>query len=542
MITIVFALIILSPLLSPVYSQGATLNIEQKILVEKNGGNLYIVYRVEVVGGKPNQIVFNFPKAFVDSSKYVYVEAYQFKESPLPTRISYSNLSTSITVDTGGLVEEDGKYPFTLIIYIPNHIYQQSPSQYRLKIVTYPATSIPINYTKFEVDFPLDTKPDTSPPQTNIIKVSPTGAPQDQYKIEGEFYGEDIQFDESGLPTIYELNIRPTKAVAPPILLLKGNASMTVELLSNGFIKYIIKYSLLNLGEDALAGPVNMELRNIPSSVSVTALTSLNRSLQTTVLGEQVRVPVPYITKPGEIIQFRIEYLVKGSSTLGGLLGNELYYNISFNAPSEYFIENLNVSIVDPFGNTVYEDSVHNVTKFYNIEYSGVVGNNVFILLGQEPAIGIPIFAIALIGISYSLYAFISYYAVGRLPPELTTYMKRVSRFIKTMDELITLEDKYLSREIRSKEYVSRRNNLLRRLKNELREADEARNILKKMGSDNPVIERELKLVDDVIAKWEELRKLENEFRARKIEPQEYGERRRQLLMEFKALVAKISI
>lgn len=538
----VFTLIMLSLLLTPVYSQNASINLEQKILVEKNGGNLYIVYRVDIYGDNPGQVTFSFPKSFIDSTKYVYVDAYQYKENPLSTRISYTNNSVSITVDTSVLNEEDGKYPFTLIIYVPNHVYQRSPGQYRLKIVSYPATNIPINYTMFEIDFPFDTKPVNSPPNTNIIKVSPTGAPQDQYKIEGEFTGEDIQYEDYGLPTLYEITIRPTKAMAPPILLLRGNASLVIELLPNGLARYLFKYDFLNLGKDALAGLTRLELRNIPGSSSVVAKTSLDRVLETLVLGDQVRVPVPYITKPGEIIQLRVEYTVRGSSILRGFLGNELYYNISFKMPSEYFIENLNVSIFGPYGEMVYNDVIYNVTKFNEIVLDGSVSNNVFAVLGQEPTIGVSIFIIALVGISYSIYSFISYYAVGRLPPELTKYMEKVSRFIRTMNELIVLEDKYLSREIRSKEYVSRRNELLRRLKIELREASESGNILKKVSSGNPVIERELALVGDVISRWEDLRKLENEFKARKIGPQEYGEKRRQLLMDFKALVAKISL
>ena len=539
---VLIMVMLISPLFTSVYSQDVRLNIIQTISLEKNGGNLYILYKIDMVNGKENKLVFKFPHSFINSSYYMYIKAYQEKSNPLPVDVKYDDISTSIIIDTTSVVEKEGKYPLTLILYVPAFIYQDSAMQYKVKIVPYPGSNIPINYTKININFPLDTKPDNSPPNTEIIKVSPTGAPQDQYKIEGEFNAVDIDLDENGLPKVYDIVIRPTKTTHPQIILLKGNASLNVEILSNGNVKYWFKYSLLNFGKDPLAGPVYLEFKNIPRSEEVEGVSTLNRSLETTEVGDLVRVALPYITKSGEVVQLRLRYIVSGVSELKGVLGNEVYYNISFNMPSEFFIETLVIRVYGPASNLVYEDTLYNVTKFSRITVTGSVSNNVFMILGQEPVVGVSLFIIALVGISYSVYSFVTYHAVGRLPPELTKYLEKVSKFIDTMNELISLEDLYLSREIKSKEYVAKRNNLLRRLKTELREASESRNILRKIGKDNPVIERELNLIDELMDKWDMLRKLENEFKSRKISPQEYVERRKQLLLEFKTLVSKISI
>ena len=518
------------------------LNIKQTINIEKNGGNLYIMYKIDIVGGKPNNLEIYLPNTFVSKGKYIYLEAYQTKGSPIPVSLDRNNLSTTISIDTSGLVEEEGKYPLTVIIYIPSFIYQNLSMQYKLKLINYPGTSVPINHTELEVNLPLDTKPDNSPPNTDIVKVSPEGAPQDQYKIEGVFDSEDIELDENGLPNVYEITIRPTKTTTPPIILLEGNASLTVKIYSDGSVEYSFLYTLFNFGRDPLAPPTNIEFKDLPSSVETDALTTLNRSLEVTKLGDMVRVALPYVTKSHEYLQVKLKYMVNSGAEVGGLLGDSIKYNISFYLPVEYFIKDMVIRVYDPTSKLIYSNVEHNLTKFSTISLKGVVRNNVLMVLGQNPSVGIPIFIIALFGVTYSLYNFFGFYARGRLPPELSSYLDKVSRFVKTMNQLIELEDKYLSREIRSKEYVSRRNNLLRRLKSELREAEESRNILRRIGEGNAVIENEVKLVDEIIDKWKELRRLENEFRNRKLNPQEYSEERRKLLLDFKSLISKLSI
>jgi len=532
----------LLPYIHGVYGQGSLLNIDQKIFIEKNGGNLYLFYQVEIIGDNPGSVVFNFPVSFIDGSRYFYVEAYYGKKNLIPVSIEYHPNATSINIDVSGLPLVDNKYSFSFILYIPAYVYQESAGSYSFDIVRYPSTNIPINYTKLEIDLPFDTRPDTNPPGTEVIRVSPTGAPQDQYKIEGEFGANDIVYDSSGLPEVFQVSIRPTRGVAPPILLLKGNATLDIYLMSNGGVEYRLAYRLYNYGRDALAGNVRLEFKKVPGTRLVSALSMLNRELEATEVGDQVRVALPYATKPGEYIEVVLVLFDGDGAGLMGVVGDTIGFNASFSFPAEYFLEGLDINVFSPDNKLVYTDELSNVTKFSAVDINLKVGNNILGILGQVPVIGIPILVVGILGISYSIYNLVTYYLMGRLPPDLSVYLGKVSKFIGTMNELIELEDRYLAREIRSKEYVARRNELIRRLRSEIREANESKVVLKRRVGQNPVIERELRLVEEALDKWDELKRLESEFKARKVSPQEYSERRKRLILDFKSIVSKISI
>jgi seryl-tRNA synthetase len=108
------------------------------------------------------------------------------------------------------------------------------------------------------------------------------------------------------------------------------------------------------------------------------------------------------------------------------------------------------------------------------------------------------------------------------------------------MNRLIELEDKYLSREISSREYLKERGKLVRKLNEVIRENNVIKKRLMKEVGDIEKVKETIDLVNEIEDMWRELRRLEENFLKKKIETKQYIERRKQIILEFKTLIKRV--
>jgi len=517
--------------------------LEQTYTLEKNGGNLYIFYKLEVSGGPGiDNIIFRLPSDVLNSTRYHYIEVRSTETGTINYSIKYSINYTEIIIYVEDLFTLNGNKTIILIIYIPSYIFQEKTQEYKFYLFKAPWINIPISNSKLRVNLPVNTKPINVPPGLKSTQESPTGAPQDQYSISGEISiieeTEDLYVNNT--PITYIVTLENTRPPTPPILLLEGNATLNIKIMPSGKVIYSYFYSLINRGLDTLAGDTKVEVKRLQGEEKLFAYTTLNRSLDTEFGGDRYYVELPYVIQSNNILQFKADHIIIGMVNNTGVLGEKINYQLMISSGVDYFIRTLKVRILDPMDNIIWSNKYYNISRFNKFNISGEIKTNILYEYTNSLYYSIPVFIIGVLGLGLILYNSYKNFVLLKFPIDAKPYLSKVKEYIAIMEELIEIEDKYLNKKIRGREYLSRRSKLNKELRHILAEERKIEKKVYKLGEKNTVINNLLDNVNKLISKWNELKRLEEEFLSKKIRPDEYTEYRKNILIDFKTIITRI--
>ncbi len=547
-ITLLFSVIVISlglSYLSPAIAannNSPVLDIDQTYIIESDGGNLYIYYNVKILNltnTPPQFIEFRFPNEFFANDSYIYSKAYTSKNNNLPLKTLEKENYTSFIVSTSNLEVKNKESSFRFIIYVPLHVHQEKRFEYIFRLVEYPATNLPINHTTVSIEIPIYTKPSKVPKGLLLTQIASAGAKPQQYEITGKFTSEEITYS-NGLPNVYTITLEDLNVPHPQIYLFSGEENISITIYPDGKVYYQYIYTLRNLGKDAISKDDEITLRKIEGTVNVGVESLLNRTLKTEEEGNIIYVKPSYIVLPNNILQFKAVYQVDNGVSNKGLLGENIAYDLPIEPTTNFFISKAVVLVRDPSGKIMNKEVYYNMTRFSKNILHGETRINLFSVARENVYIQITIATIALFGLSITIYRGYALLGYRRLPEEVNIFIKQLKKETVIMDNLIKLEDRYLRREIKGKEYLRRRAELVRSLRKEVRETDKLKNSVKRIAEHNKRISDILKLTQDMKDKWNELRELEEKFLNRKISPEEYTRSRKKLLIEFQAFIRKI--
>ena len=523
-------------------NSSPNLNIEQTYIIEDKGGNLYAYYNIRISNlnnNPPQTIELKFPKEFTGNNTYMYFSAYTKENNNLPIKLVRKNSYSSFEITTSGLKVVNGEANFKFIMYIPLHVYQEKMFEYMFKIIKYPAANLPINHTTVKIEIPANTKPDNLPEGLSLVQITSAGANLKQYEIRGEFSLKDIIYS-NGLPNVYTITLKDLKIPYPQVFLFSGYEDISITIYPDGKIYYQYIYTLKNMGIDVFTKNNKLTLKKIENTVGVYVDSLLNRSLKYEESGNILYVNLPYAVLSNKTLQFKAVYQVKGNISNKGLIGENIVYNLPIEPTLDFFISKATVTVEDPAGNIIDRNTYYNVTRFSDISLNGKTQINLFSIIRRNNYIGIVIYTIVLFGVSLTIYRGYTILGYKKLPEEMKTFVAQLKKETVIMDNLIKLEDRYLKREIKGKQYLKKRAELIKSLKKEIRETEKLKSGVKKIVKHNRRIDNILELADDMRGKWNELRDLEEKFLNRKISPGEYTENRKTLLIEFQAFIKKI--
>ena len=545
LVTILVAMLVVVTSLNPaIYAQNYSLEIKETYTIEKDGGNLYMFYDVTIHGvtaGLPDKVEFRYPNDFI-GNRFLYVKAFtDVKEKNLlKTELVRGDIDTTITVYTSGLEVSEDTASFKLIVFMPLAVYQEKPFEYVIDIVKYPATNIPIEKVTLKIAPPLNTKPEEVPAGLEVSQISPSGVKPEQYEVKATFTQENITYTDQGLPEVYKVTLSNRDTPNNVILLLKGTEDISIKIYPDGEVRYTYVYTLKNYGYDALTTKSQITIKKPKGTYEVDPLSLLDRELESEDAGTIIYVNPPYVVLENMTLQFKMIFYTKTNVTNTGLLGEELKYDILIQPTVDFLIEEARITVYAPDDTIVEKTTVYNFTRFIDVNLDNTVKVNMFTSLYENEFIGIAIYFLIAAGGIISVYRAYYLLAYRRLPEEMKRYLREMKQEIKLMEELIDLEDKYLKRETKSKEYLKRRSQIIKALKKEMKKKEHMKKELSKVAERNPRVREALNLIQDMEDKWEEMRRLEEDFLRRKITPDQYTEERRHLLTEFRAYLKKI--
>lgn len=523
-------------------NNSSILDIEQTYIIEDKGGNLYVYYNIRILNitNNPPQIIeLKFPKELTANDSYIYFRAYTKENNNLPIKLVEKDDYMSFEITTSELKVENNEASFRFMMYIPLHVYQERRFEYVFKIIEYPAANLLINHTTIKIEIPINTKPDSLPEGLSLVQITPAGTKPEQYEIKGEFSLGNIIYS-NGLPNVYTITLKNLNIPHPQIFLFSGYENISITVYPDGEAYYQYIYTLKNMGIGVFGKDDKITLKKIENTAGVQVESLLNRSLKFEEAGDTLYVNLPYVVLPNMTLQFKVIYQVEANISNRGLVGENIIYNLPIEPTLDFFISKATVMVKDPAGNIIDRETYYNVTRFSDISLNGETQINLFSVVRKNVYIGVAIYTIALFGIALTIYRGYTILGYKKLPKETKVFINQLKKETMMMDNLIKLEDKYLRREIRGKEYLKKRAELVKSLKKEMRETEKLKSGVKKIAEYNKRVSNILELTDDMKNKWNELRDLEEKFLNRKISPEEYTERRKSLLIEIQSFMRKI--
>ncbi len=524
---IILAILLTILIIPPATSQG---DVRQSIeaSVESGGGNLYIKITLAGDGLKSvDKITANLPENYIGDNDYLRVYT-QTDDEKSEVIFTYNN--GVLEVDTSQLGEN-----LIIEIYKPEAVKPDTKGRYTVEVLTYLETNLETNQQDFEFRPGLDVKgvDEELPPGFSQVRSSPEGVTPEQYQISRILTETELLLmDETEIETF------PLQQVSEErVSLLIADTAVEIKLDADprGFIRGIMNLSITN--RDLIVWPSNTEIFLNKTYDIVEVKTQLGRPLDYEFTGRVYKVSTPYHIKPNETLTMEISFTINESIEVIPGLTPTIKYNISLPNPTTIPADIFRVAIPD----TGYEESVEYYTDYE--EDIKVVGEITISLTDIIEDYGLTyiLSSIIIIGIAAATYTRIRKILLQDLPEEVRRFIDQYLEEANLMKKILELEKEYSEGRLKDREFLKRRSQLNKEIRDVRRRLSNLRNRVKKLAAENDEIARIIRDVEELEETWKKLNDLEESRRKKLIDQETYRRDREELITRFEILLNKLT-
>ncbi|MEM0057072.1 MAG: hypothetical protein QXH96_01160 [Candidatus Geothermarchaeota archaeon] len=530
-----------------VYSAGQGeqpyIELHQRYILYRDGGGMLLNYTItlrNISNVTPATIEFRYPMQMFEGKNIVYLNS-KLGEVNLRTAINKSSEVLSLIIYIDGIKPTEGWVNITLEAYVPLYVSQVLKGEYTFRIVKYPGSNIPIKYARLLVDVPskttlLDTLPGAS---VEYSVTSPEGIVIN--RIKAEYSQEEISYDSYGIPSSYTIRLGSADPDKPAFILLRGNQTIELTIYPDGLVYYTSVYNFKNVGLDEI--PINdrisfFKLKNL---VEVKFETALNRSLPTEHSDNYINVGLPYKLRPGDNVILKAHYkILKAGVIVEGLLGEVVKYDILVKPASTHYVEFITIVVKGAYGNIINNITVSYSELYCGIKLNGTINLNVFSSSFREPFYLIGTYLIFFISLAITAKCSAGLILRKKLPEEVKEYVNLASIVMDLIEKAASLDDAYYRKEIKPREYISKRSELTKSLRKYLTELERREPSIKDFAKRNKDVLNILSAVTEIKTLWNKLTKLEKDLSLRKLSLEEYMKERKELISALQMVAKKV--
>ena len=126
------------------------------------------------------------------------------------------------------------------------------------------------------------------------------------------------------------------------------------------------------------------------------------------------------------------------------------------------------------------------------------------------------------------------------LPSELSNKIKEVSTLISPIEKLVELENRYLKGEIRTKEYLRRKRELIREIRQKYGILNQCIKEVEKYTEKEVRLREFLFNLRKLRETWSDYRRIEEKFSLKKITLDEYRSEKERIVVDFQTVISKL--
>ncbi len=524
---IILAILITILIIPPAASQG---DVRQSIeaSVESGGGNLYIKITLAGDGLKSvDTITANLPEDYIGENDYLKVYT-RTDDERAEVEFTYSN--GVLEVDTAQLGEN-----LIIEIYKPEAVKPDTKGRYTVEVLTYLETNLETNQQDFEFRPGLDVKgvDEELPPGFSQVRSSPEGVTPEQYQISRILTETELLLmDETEIETFPLQQVSEERV---SLLIADTAVEITLDADPRGFLRGVMNLSITN--RDLIVWPSNTEIFLNKTYDIVEVKTQLGRPLDYEFTGRVYKVLTPYHIKPNETLTMEISFTINESIEVIPGLTPTIKYNISLPNPTTIPADIFRVAIPD----TGYEESVEYYTDYE--EDIKVVGEITISLTDIIEDYGLTyiLSSIIIIGIAAATYTRIRKILLQDLPEDVRRFIDQYLEEANLMKKILELEKEYSEGRLKDREFLRRRSQLNKEIRDVRRRLSSLRNRVKKLAAENDEIARVIRDVEELEETWKKLNDLEESRRKKLIDQETYRRDREELITRFEILLNKLT-
>jgi len=259
---------------------------------------------------------------------------------------------------------------------------------------------------------------------------------------------------------------------------------------------------------DLVVWPSNTEIFLNKTYEIVDAKTQLGRPLEYEFTGRVYKIMTPYHIKPNETLSMTISFTINESIEVIPGLTPTIRYNISLPSPTTIPADVFRVVIPD----TGYEETIEYYTDYEeDLRLEGEITISLTDIIEDY-------------GLTYILSSIIII-LLQDLPEEVRTFLDQYIEEAKMMRKILELEREYSEGKIRDREFLRRRSQLNKEIREVRRRLSSLRNKVKKLAAEN----------------GKKLNNLEESRRKKLIDQETYRKDREELITRFEILLNKLT-
>ncbi|MFQ5712309.1 MAG: hypothetical protein ACE5GD_11110, partial [Candidatus Geothermarchaeales archaeon] len=456
------------------------------------------------------------------ANRIVYAEAthngsiLELKEDKAPNAMLYK-------VQLGNLSQIAAASSIKLGFIAYAHSVMENPKtgEYTVTIPDFPLFEVPVDVVNATIEFPG--RPD--------ITSYPDG--YEEGGLVGGAFGEitklnlikrDVAPETTRMSTI-KFSYDPGGG---KIQLIYSNISRSYHLGLDGGVHVVDDITLVNKGSEEVSTADKIKYHFPGASSGFKAQTLLGRGVDVRNLGDFVEFSPPYSLKGGQRFNVLLEYDIADTFRPLGWLAFNQKFDITVKAHVPYLVDNFKVKVFSPNGRLLESHLFKNTSRLHEYNLSGEAS---FTILEVTKNVFRPtLFVIIVASIFFMGFRVAPHLLKREIPEEMREYLTLVSEEIEWLRKLIALEEAHERREIRSKAYAREKTGLsgkLRELSSKVHRLSQSLTKIEDQleEGERDLIEKKRKL-DEALS---QLRALESDFSKRKISPDQYRERKKEL-------------
>jgi len=273
---------------------------------------------------------------------------------------------------------------------------------------------------------------------------------------------------------------------------------------------------------------------------NIKAYTELNRELSLNTTRDEYRIKLPYQVSPGNKVVILLRFDVTNATLASGFLNEEVSYSLKVSNITEAIIDNLSIKVEKYDDKVIYEERYTNYTQFSKpISISGKTNIQPLDTITYY-GLGYIIVFLIISGIAFTGYQIYSRSGLREIPEEAKKYFETFKKLTEEMSKFIELEDKRLEGKITERHYLKKRAEINKRITKLKKELEKGRKTMERLASEIGYLQEILEETKNIERNWSELQKLEDRFKRKLINPEDYREKRKEIITMFKTHLTRL--
>lgn len=502
--------------------ENILLNINEKYKIQKLGGNVVCTINIDLVADRiPDKISLIFNKQL--GKRIVGFSAY-IGEDEIPIRVDINNNYVKYDLLLKEITFIDKSTPINVTYIIKTAFEEEDSKTYKLVIPYIPIINYPLESLNISIMIPRDIELMSFPRsfKEEVNDVYRTLYINLHKQLANEKMSSDIYMT---LKTRYEFDIQ--------LITVTLTRKIYTEL--DGRYLVFDYIQIFNHHNSTLTKGFKIKCYISKNIDDISAYSVVNQPLDFDIKNDIIELPLPHDVKSGEKAGFILKYYINNLQNKQiNLDSNTVEINLKQFITMDYLIEKMKINIYS------YNENIINTIEYENI--SSINSISITLPLIYTPLNPISAYSYILyIPIVLGLFIFI-YRTLSNISIVITglprDYREKIKQQLSLMKKIIDLEKKYMSGEVKAKDYIKQKNRLFSEsLKLEKEIIKIERDLTRKTQYGQSIMETR-KRNSELL---KEVKDLESLYLSRKITHDDFKKRKKELLSEIENVIAQLS-